>query len=68
LWHNRMRHISSQGLVKLNKKDVFKGLKTVENEFCEHCVFGKSHRVRFAKGTHTTRGILDYVHTDLWGL
>jgi hypothetical protein len=23
--------------------------------------------VRFAKGNHTTRDILDYVHTDLWG-
>ena len=28
---------------------------------------GKSTRVKFGKGKHTTKGILDYVHSDLWG-
>jgi len=30
-------------------------------------VFGKHKRVKFNTSTHTTKGILDYVHSDLWG-
>ena len=30
-------------------------------------MYGKSHRVKFSKSMHTTQGILDYVHADLWG-
>lgn len=28
---------------------------------------GKSHKQSFPKANHTTKGILDYVHSDLWG-
>ena len=35
--------------------------------FCEACAMGKSHKQNFRKEKHTTRGILDYVHSDLWG-
>lgn len=28
---------------------------------------GKHKRVGFAQGTHNTKGILDYIHSDLWG-
>lgn len=28
---------------------------------------GKQKRVKFSKGTHNTKGILDYVHADVWG-
>ncbi|TYK10877.1 Retrovirus-related Pol polyprotein from transposon TNT 1-94 [Cucumis melo var. makuwa] len=43
------------------------GVKNVELPFCEHCIMEKSTRVKFGKGKHTTKGILDYVHSDLWG-
>ncbi|GJR15633.1 retrovirus-related pol polyprotein from transposon TNT 1-94 [Tanacetum coccineum] len=36
-------------------------------EFCENCVLGKSTRVSFGRGQHTTEGVIDYVHADLWG-
>jgi len=36
-------------------------------EFCEHCVFGKQKRVSFSIVKHGTKGIVDYVHLDLWG-
>jgi hypothetical protein len=36
-------------------------------EFCEHCIFGKHKRVKFNASVHTTKGILEYVHADLWG-
>uniref|UniRef100_A0A1J3ITH4 Retrovirus-related Pol polyprotein from transposon TNT 1-94 n=1 Tax=Noccaea caerulescens TaxID=107243 RepID=A0A1J3ITH4_NOCCA len=35
--------------------------------FCESCVLGKSHKQSFSKAKHTTKGILEYVHSDLWG-
>ncbi|GJW81786.1 retrotransposon protein, putative, ty1-copia subclass [Tanacetum coccineum] len=28
---------------------------------------GKSNRVRFGVGRHTTQGVIDYVYSDLWG-
>ncbi|GKC00659.1 retrovirus-related pol polyprotein from transposon TNT 1-94, partial [Tanacetum coccineum] len=34
---------------------------------CKNYVLGKSHRVSFGVGRHTTQGVIDYVHTDLWG-
>jgi hypothetical protein len=30
-------------------------------------VFGKHKRVKFNTATHSSKGILDYVHSDLWG-
>ncbi|KAJ0489574.1 putative RNA-directed DNA polymerase [Helianthus annuus] len=67
LWHRRMGHISAQGLVELNKHEVFGNLKDCNVGFCEHCVLGKSHRVKFSRSTKFTKGILDYIHADLWG-
>ena len=37
-------------------------------EFCELCVYGKQKKVSFSTATHRTKGILDYVHSDLWDL
>ena len=30
-------------------------------------MYGKAHRVQFLRSKHKSRGILDYVHTDVWG-
>ena len=35
--------------------------------FWEDCVHGKYKRVSFKHFVHNTKGILDYVHSDLWG-
>lgn len=43
------------------------GTKLDKLEFCEHCVYGKASRLKFNKAVHTTKGILNYVHFDLWG-
>ncbi|GKB25007.1 retrovirus-related pol polyprotein from transposon TNT 1-94 [Tanacetum coccineum] len=37
-------------------------------DFYEKCVLGKSHRVSFDVRRHTTQGVINYVHSDLWGL
>jgi hypothetical protein len=52
---------------KLSRRGLLGSRKTCILRFCEHCVFGKQTRLRFSRSVHTTRGILDYVHTDLWG-
>ena len=35
--------------------------------FCKQCVLGKQKRVKFGTVIHNTEGILDYIHTDVWG-
>ncbi|GKC72215.1 retrotransposon protein, putative, ty1-copia subclass [Tanacetum coccineum] len=37
------------------------------HSYLKNCVLGKSHRVSFSVGRHTTQGVIDYVHSDLWG-
>nr|GEV97066.1 retrovirus-related Pol polyprotein from transposon TNT 1-94 [Tanacetum cinerariifolium] len=36
-------------------------------QFCEACVKGKQYRVKFSTCQHTSKEILKYVHSDLWG-
>ncbi|KAL4031342.1 hypothetical protein IC575_009619 [Cucumis melo] len=67
LWHKRLAHVSERGLQALSQQGFLGGVKNVELSFCENCIMGKSTRVTFGKGKHTTKGILDYVHSDLWG-
>ncbi|XP_051151848.1 uncharacterized protein LOC127265875 [Andrographis paniculata] len=42
------------------------GIKNLE--FCEHYIFGKQKKVGFSITSHRTHGVLDYIHSDLWGL
>ncbi|GMP62704.1 hypothetical protein CsSME_00024701 [Camellia sinensis var. sinensis] len=56
LWHMRLGHVG-----------LLKGAKTGKLEFCEHCVLGKQTRIKFGTAIHCTKGILAYVHTDVWG-
>ena len=30
-------------------------------------MYGKQHRVSFKIGFHTSKGVLDYIHSDVWG-
>ena len=67
LWHMRLSHIGIRGMLKLHKRNLLKGVKTCKLNFCEYCVYGKQHRVSFKTGSHTSKGILGYVHSDVWG-
>ena len=55
------------GLVELHKKNLLKDVKIYKLDFCKFCVMGKQNRVQFETATHKTEGILDYVHSDVWG-
>ncbi|XP_062112501.1 uncharacterized protein LOC133823667 [Humulus lupulus] len=67
LWHQRMGHISEQGLRELHKQGSIDKLKTCALPFCEACVFGKQHKIKFTTAKHNTKGVLEYIHSDLWG-
>ena len=63
----RLGHMSKLGMAELVKRELLKGCKMGNMEFCEHCVFGKHKRVKFNASVHTTEAILDYIDADLWG-
>lgn len=67
LWHMRLGHMSEKGLTLLGKEGLLKNLEKPCMDFCEHCVYGKAHRVKFTTSKHKSRRLLDYVHTDVWG-
>jgi hypothetical protein len=66
LWHARLGHMSEQGMEVLSKKNLLPGVKSCKVEFCRHCVLGKQHRVSFKPSEHTTKDVLDYIHSDVW--
>nr|XP_016457574.1 PREDICTED: uncharacterized mitochondrial protein AtMg00300-like [Nicotiana tabacum] len=67
LWHMRLGHMSARGLEMLSNRTLLEGEKINTLDFCEHCVLGKQKKVSFSTGKHKTRGVLDYIHSDLWG-
>jgi hypothetical protein len=67
LWHARLGHMSEHGMEELIRRELLVGCNMSKLEFCEHCIFGKHKRVKFNASVHTTKGILEYVHADLWG-
>ena len=67
LWHLRLGHVSEKSLDVLRRREMIDGESFSKLEFCEECVMGKQTRVSFGEGKHDSRGILEYVHTDVWG-
>ena len=68
LWHNRLGHMSEKGMKVLHSKKFFPGLKCVNMDFYESCVYGKQKRVSFVKtGKENKKEKLELVPTDVWG-
>ncbi|GJZ08691.1 copia LTR rider [Tanacetum coccineum] len=68
VWHKRLGHMSEAGLQVLEKQGLFCKKSLGKLDFCENYVMGKSHRVSFGVRRHTTQGVIEYVHSNLWGL
>lgn len=66
-WHSRLAHMSQSSMEALVSKGYLKRGEINTLGFCEACAMGKSHTQSFPKAKHKTKGILDYVHSDLWG-
>ena len=67
LQHGRLGHMSMRGLQELGKQGLLDFKLICSLNFCESCVLGKAHKLKFTKATHTSKSILEYVHSDLWG-
>lgn len=67
LWHMRLGHLGERSMFELHKRNLLKGVKSCKLGFCEYCVYGKQRRVSFKVASHTSKGVLDYVHSDVWG-
>ena len=48
-------------------RGLLKSLKSCKLSFCENCVLGKRKQVKFGTIKHISKGILEYVHSDIWG-
>jgi len=67
LWHMRLGHMSEKVMSILSKKGYSSSARTSKLEFCDHCVLGKQKRVSFSTAKNCMQGILDYIHSNLWG-
>ena len=67
LWHARMGHISEQGLIELSRQGLLSNYSHANLPFCEICVQGKQHKIKFSQSSYRAKQILEYIHADLWG-
>ena len=67
LWHMCLGHIGEMGMIELHKRGLLDGVKSCKMDFYKFCVMGKQSKVSFKTGQHNIGGILDYVHSDVWG-
>ncbi|XP_027118463.1 uncharacterized mitochondrial protein AtMg00300-like [Coffea arabica] len=66
LWHMRLGHVGEKSLNLLMNQGLLKGASVCKLDFCEYCVKGKQTRIKFGTAIHDTKGILDYVHSDVY--
>jgi hypothetical protein len=67
LWHQRLGHMSEKGLKVLVDRKSLPSLKFLNLNFYKYCVFGKQCRQKFKTRRHISKGILDYIHSYVWG-
>jgi hypothetical protein len=69
LWHQRLGHIGEKGLRLIHGKGMVEGVSncSLDFDFCEHCVYEKKNRVRFPSSEMREEGILQLVHSDVFG-
>jgi hypothetical protein len=69
LWHQRLGHIGEKGLRTLHDKGMVEGMSncTMDFDFYEHFIYGKQNRVRFPSGATRENGMLELIHSDVFG-
>lgn len=67
LWHQRLGHMSAKGLATLRKKKLINVDKNAALGLCNHCLFGKQHRVSFNFTSTKRSELLSLVHSDVCG-
>jgi len=60
--------MSEKGMKIIHSRNLLLGLKNVDSDFCENCIYGKQKRIRFLRvGKEKKSEKLELVHTDIWG-
>jgi hypothetical protein len=69
LWHQRLGHIGEKGLRVLHGKGMVEGMSnfSLDFDFCEHFIYGKKNQVIFPSIAMRAEGVLQLVHTDVFG-
>ena len=68
LWHKRLGHMSKTGLEVMLRRNQLPGLKSIDLELCEHCLYGKKNRTSFVRTGHAKKSSpLELVHSDVFG-
>jgi hypothetical protein len=68
LWNHSIGHMNENGMNILQKRNLFRDIKQIDLDFCEHYVYGKQKRVEFLRvGKEKKSERLELVHIDVWG-
>lgn len=55
-------------MVALYKQSSLKRISCYKLDFCKYCLLDKQPIMKFKIGKHKIEDILDYVHSDVWGM
>ena len=69
IWHRKGGTYWREGSSTITRKNMAEGMSdyTLDFDFCEHCLSGKHNRVRFSSGGVRAKGILELIHSDVFG-
>jgi len=59
--------MSERGFQVLYKKSALQDIKYYKLDLCKFCIMGRQRKVVFSISQHKTKGLLDLIHTDVWG-
>lgn len=60
------KHQWEKGLVELEKQNLLRDDRMEELKFCDYCVLGKSHILKFETSKHVSSRPFKYAHAYLW--
>ncbi|KAE8688623.1 hypothetical protein F3Y22_tig00110962pilonHSYRG00058 [Hibiscus syriacus] len=66
LWHQKLGHMSEQGMKVLVEQKLLPSLTKVSLPLCEHCITSKQHRLKFNTSNSRGKIVLELVHSDVW--
>ena len=65
VWHQKLGHMSKQGMKILAEQNLLPGLTKASLPFCEHCVTSKQYRLKFNTSNSRSKETLELIHSDV---
>jgi len=59
--------MSERGLQVLHNKSALPDIKYCKLDLYKFCIMGRQCKVAFSISQHKIKGLLDLIHTDVWG-